>query len=144
MNLHDLLIEAIQRDIPKDFIIKIILLNKAVVAELNAKIRHQQEAILIQIRASYKYAKIGMENFDKDEELLSICEMQTTNLSLLSDTAEYTLKELSEIFNVHYKTCSKILTNKKVPHLRRVEKGKIYLGKTVKEYLAIKSKYDAK
>ncbi|APJ03942.1 hypothetical protein [Silvanigrella aquatica] len=137
MDMHDLLIEAIEKDIPKDFLIKVISQNKKVVNESKQIIQQQQEALLMQIQASYKFAKTGILNLLPQEEEVT-AEVNPKLVDVLSDHAEYKLKDLAQLFEISYKNCSKIFNEKEIPHQRRDCKGKIFLGKTVKKYFLSK------
>ncbi len=130
MCFYDLLAQAVQDEIPTELLLKFIAHTKTISNEYIKKEGEYKQIIKEQIRTSYKLACIGQpvtEMIEEPEENNQI------NVTVISDTAEYTLRELAETLQISYKTCAKRFKEMKVPRLRREAKGSIYLGKTVKK-----------
>ncbi len=140
---YELFQEAVERDLPKDFLLKFNN-NIRDISNYFIKIEQEQKEMLLkkeysynemlkaQIRINYKFTCIVqsfLNNFEykKEEEHI--------NASIISDEAEYSLKELSEILQINYKTCARIFKEKEIPSERREARGYIYLGRIVKKFL---------
>jgi hypothetical protein len=130
MCFYDLLAQAVQDGLPTELLLKFIAHTKIISNEYIKKEGEYKQIIKEQIRTSYKLACIGQPVTDIIEET---DENNQINVSVISDTAEYTLKELAETLQISYKTCAKRFKEMKVPRERREAKGSIYLGKTVKK-----------
>ena len=135
LTIYDLLAEAIENDLPKEFLLKFINHSKIVSTENAKKENEYIEIIKSNLRTSFKFASIKQTSTYRTNEIdeYETEENSQINVTVIADEAEYTLRELAETLQISYKTCAKRFKEMKVPRERREAKGSIYLGKTVKK-----------
>ena len=128
MTIYDLnlLEEALKNDLQKDFILKLIDQTKKIYIAHNKKTNQLKNII-------NQFSKIDNDDFDDhidDEKNIDI--FHYSKISILSDIAEYKLREVAEILGVSYKHCSRLFSKYKVPSCRTEKNCEIFLGRTIK------------
>ncbi len=132
MSLHDLDLveEALKSNLDRDIILKFVQHTKKLQNNHKKETNQYRELVKQSCSLVYKFASVGEDDFDDSIEKRTV----HSNVCLLSDNAEYTLKEVAEILQINYKYCNKLFCKYKVPSLKRGSAGIVFLGKTIKEY----------
>ena len=130
MDIFELLAQGLEQNIPKDYLLNIINYTKNIEKKSNQYVAVYKQ----QLKNAYKFASVGEASFDNENEIEQT--EKEINANVLLDTSEYTAKEIAEALCLNYHKCMRLLKNSGVISLRREGKGKVFLGKDIKNVFA--------
>lgn len=136
MTNYDIIAEAIQVDAPKEFVLKLLSYSREKEESFLKKEITLKKEVVQALNSACRIIMNGVEdkeNNNYEEDMLNNNIKDSS--SIISDNAEYSVKEISELLSINYKTCARIFRQKSISVLKRGKKGNIYLGKTIKEAL---------